>query len=100
MAEELNVKEVKFAKGKPSIKLDTKLTDKLRAEGVMRELVRTIQNSRKKAGLNVDDRIKLHLETDNRPIADAYGQFKDQIFAEVLVTGELRGWGIIAKWLK
>jgi isoleucyl-tRNA synthetase len=93
VADELNVKEVKFKRGKPAIKLNTKLTDELRAEGVMRELVRNIQNARKKAGLNVDDRIKLRIEAKNKLITDAYEQFRDQIYAEALASGELKGEG-------
>ena len=39
--------------------LDKNLTEELREEGFARELIRVIQSARKKAGLNVDDRIKL-----------------------------------------
>ena len=44
--------------------LDKKLTDELRAEGFVRELIRFVQAARKKAGLNVDDRIKLSVSAD------------------------------------
>ena len=39
--------------------LDKELTDDLKREGWSRELVRSIQSARKKAGLNVDDRIRV-----------------------------------------
>ena len=61
IAEEVNVKKV--AHGKKLV-LDKKLTDKLRAEGFVRELIRFVQAARKKAGLNVDDRIKLSVSVD------------------------------------
>ena len=69
IAEEVNVKKVVHGR---KLVLDKKLTDELRDEGFVRELIRFIQAARKKAGLNVDDRIKLsasvgvpteHLET-------------------------------------
>lgn len=56
IAEEVNVKEVKHSK---QTKLDKVLTDELREEGFVRELIRFVQSARKKAGLNVDDRINL-----------------------------------------
>ncbi len=56
IAEEVNVKKVVHGK---AIKLNKKLNDELRAEGFVRELIRVVQSARKKAGLNVDDRIKL-----------------------------------------
>ena len=56
IAEEVNVKHVTNGS---AMKLDKELTEELRAEGFARELIRFIQSARKKAGLNVDDRIKL-----------------------------------------
>jgi len=104
MADELNVKEVIFNRPTPitgktpfievakrpagfvpgHIKMDTKLTDELRAEGVMRELVRHLQNGRKKAGLNVEDHIHLGLETESKVIQQAIKQHEAIIKAETL----------------
>ena len=56
IAEEVNVKKVVHGK---ELVLDKKLTKTLREEGFVRELIRFVQAARKKAGLNVDDRIKL-----------------------------------------
>jgi isoleucyl-tRNA synthetase len=83
IAEELNVKEVRWGK---EVTLDTELTDDLRAEGVMRELVRTIQNARKQAGLNVEDRISLQVSTDDETINKALQLFKEIIMQETLAT--------------
>jgi isoleucyl-tRNA synthetase len=44
------------------VKLDTNLTEALIAEGVARDVVRLIQQSRKDAGLNVADRIALTID--------------------------------------
>lgn len=73
------------------VKLNTKVTPILHQEGIARELIRYIQNARKKAGLNVEDRIKLNIETDSKGLNGALKKFKDTIFAETLAIGELKG---------
>ncbi len=63
LRDEVNVKEVAFnAKLKKEVALDTKITPELRAEGVLRELVRSVQDLRQKAGSEPKDRIRLMLE--------------------------------------
>ena len=61
IAEEVNVKKVAHGK---KLELDKKLTDELREEGFARELIRFVQSARKKAGLNVDDRIRLSVSCE------------------------------------
>lgn len=56
IAEEVNVKQVE---GGEALMLDKKMTPELLEEGFVRELIRVVQAGRKKAGLNVDDRIRL-----------------------------------------
>jgi isoleucyl-tRNA synthetase len=60
--DELNVKGLVF--GAPEVKLNTEITEELRLEGLAREIVRAIQDRRKKLGLNVEDRIHTRYETD------------------------------------
>jgi isoleucyl-tRNA synthetase len=60
--EELNVKKVSF--GGSGVSLDTEITEELRLEGLAREVVRLIQDRRKKLGLNVEDRIHTCFEAD------------------------------------
>ena len=53
---EVNVKDVVWEKGsETTVTLDTTLTPELKAEGQARELVRSIQNLRKAAGLSLND---------------------------------------------
>ena len=68
--EELNVKEVKFdtTNGAQTVKLDIKLDKDLLEEGLMREIVRHVQQARKTAGLDVDNRIKLVLISKSKDI--------------------------------
>ncbi|MCX6757374.1 MAG: class I tRNA ligase family protein [Candidatus Nomurabacteria bacterium] len=66
--EELNVKEVTLETSnsnlETSVVLDTVITPELKEEGNYRELVRAIQDMRKKAGLTPSDIISLSIETD------------------------------------
>ena len=87
--DELNVKKVGSYSGEGGVKLDSTLTDELRAEGMAREITRFVQNARKNAGLNVDDRILLKIESDSAEIKQALKDYKDQLYAETLAKGEL-----------
>jgi len=62
--DELNVKTLKYIKGEEKkVELDTYITEELKQEGNYRELVRSIQDMRKKAGLNPNDIITLEIGT-------------------------------------
>ena len=60
--DELNVKNLKYLKGEDKkVELDTHITEDLRIEGQYRELVRAIQEMRKKSGLSPSDQITLEI---------------------------------------
>ncbi len=81
IAEEVNVKSVAHGK---ALELDKKLTDELREEGFVRELIRFVQSARKKAGLNVDDRIKLSVSCK---VPEAYVEtLKNEVLATELTN--------------
>ena len=84
LTDELNVKLVKTGE---SVAIDEKLTAELKREGLMREVIRYVQAARKKAGLNVDDYIKLMLETDDAELAKAIDEHKETIHTETLADG-------------
>jgi isoleucyl-tRNA synthetase len=60
IAKELNVKQVEWSTGEElQIKFDFTLTPELQAEGAARELMREIQKLRKKAGLKLEQQVKV-----------------------------------------
>ncbi|MBI2123638.1 MAG: isoleucine--tRNA ligase [Candidatus Wildermuthbacteria bacterium] len=60
LQDEVNVKEIVFnQKFKNEVELDTALTPELKAEGYIREVLRSIQEMRKEAGYKPQDRIKV-----------------------------------------
>jgi isoleucyl-tRNA synthetase len=79
--EELNVKELVF--GAPEVKLNTEITEDLKLEGLAREVVRAIQDRRKKLGLNVEDRIDTRYEADGM-LVRAMERHGDYIKTETL----------------
>ena len=52
----------------------------------MREVIRHVQSARKKAGLQVDDRIELGITSRDSEIAQAVDTFADTIKAETLAV--------------
>jgi isoleucyl-tRNA synthetase len=79
--DELNVKELDF--GSPAVNLNTEITEELRLEGLAREIVRAIQDRRKKFGLNVEDRIDTRYEADGM-LARAMERHGDYVKNETL----------------
>ena len=78
--EEVNVKSVEHGE---ALMLDKTLTPELLEEGKIRELIRFVQAARKKAGLNVDDRIKLMVSME---VPEAYREMlMNEVLAEELV---------------
>ncbi|MFL5839546.1 MAG: isoleucine--tRNA ligase [Thermoleophilaceae bacterium] len=71
--------------GTHAVALNLELDDELIREGLAREAVRAIQNARKSAGLNVEDRIALGLGGDE-DLLTAIRAHEDYVAGEVLAT--------------
>ena len=68
------------------VKLDLEITKGLEEEGIARDLVRFIQQTRKEAGFEVSDRIKLNIKSDTNlePVLANYGAFiTEQTLSEI-----------------
>ena len=67
------------------VALDTTLNDTLIREGIAREVVRTVQDGRKQAGLEVSDRIRLHVH-GTPLVTQAIDEHRDWIMNETLTA--------------
>ena len=65
--------------------LDTTLTNELVDEGVAREIIRSVQDARKQAGLEVSDRIVLGI-SGSAAVEKALSVHRDYVMAETLAT--------------
>jgi isoleucyl-tRNA synthetase len=72
--------------GDLTVALDTHVTDGLRREGLMRELVSRVQKLRKDQGLEVADRISLTLATQDADLKACFTEHEARIKDEVLAT--------------
>jgi len=87
MSEELNVKKVVVKDAQEQhIELDINITQELKNEGLAREIIRNVQQARKDAGLDVENRIELVLNSADSAIQNAITQCGDLIKKEVLAT--------------
>jgi isoleucyl-tRNA synthetase len=87
--------------GSLTVALDPEITEALRQEGVVRDVVRGIQNLRKLKGLNVSDRIALLFKVDaeTRAALEAYSDYltretlcTDLAFSDLPQSDSLDGW--------
>lgn len=101
LQDELNVKKVIVSKkpiklseddarlygvSEADVFMDRVLTPELLREGMMRDVIRQVQESRKKAGLDVSDRIKLQLTTSDKELQKAIKENSAEICNETLAT--------------
>ena len=80
--------------GRLLVALDTSLSEALVVEGIAREIVRTVQDARKSAGLEIADRISLAINGSAR-VQTALRQHREYIMGETLAAalsdGDLDG---------
>lgn len=88
LADELNVKEVKLdpkmSQDDPAIQFDTNITPELKKEGLVREIVRAVNQKRKEKKFTREDRISIGYSTDDPLLADVFMEYADEIKAGVL----------------
>ena len=88
IAEEVNVKKVENSNNKSEklVELDTEISEELKIEGLSRELIRNVQDLRKKTGLQVEDRIILKFKTDSEVLKKVIEEMSETIKKEVLAN--------------
>jgi isoleucyl-tRNA synthetase len=84
-----------------TVYVDTSLTEDIEAEGYARDVVRRVQEMRKRLGLEVDDRIRTSLEVGDDRVADLVDRRRDLIAeetrtAEYVAPGEAEG--LVEEW--
>ncbi|HKV32027.1 MAG TPA: isoleucine--tRNA ligase [Candidatus Dormibacteraeota bacterium] len=90
LLEELNIKGAQYQGQGGGLTLDTEITEELKFEGLGRDIVRTIQELRKRCGFAVEDRIRLYYQGDGA-LARALERGRDYIAAETLAVQVERG---------
>ena len=71
--------------GTGSVVLDTTITPELAEEGVVRDLIRVVQQARRDAGLDISDRIRLGVDGGD-DVTDAVTKHRGMLAAETLAT--------------
>ena len=66
--------------------VDLNITKELELEGIARDIVRIIQQTRKEMDLNITDRIKLGISSDKELIQEAVSQWQEYIKEQTLAT--------------
>ena len=72
-------------KGTIGIVLDTTITEDLREEGNLREILSKIQNFRKESGFEVSDKINLYV-SGNEMLENVIKKFEDAVKKETLTV--------------
>lgn len=74
-----------------TVALDLELDDELRRAGLLREVIRLVQEARKATGLSITDRISLWWRADNDDLATALREGGQTVADEVLATSVTEG---------
>ncbi|MFH1598441.1 MAG: isoleucine--tRNA ligase [Patescibacteria group bacterium] len=91
--DELNVKEVNFVKQlepgakwavKENVALNTEVSDVLAEEGTVREIIRSVNQLRKKQKLTVSDQIKVIYQADSDQLAKLVDNNKEEILKSTI----------------
>lgn len=95
-----NVKEVKFGKQDKWIKetvenaevyVPKELNEEMKKEAIVREIIRRVQETRKKFGFNIKEKIGLYLTGVEDLIENFAEKIRKEVNAEYLIAGELKG---------
>ncbi|MFH1536358.1 MAG: isoleucine--tRNA ligase [Patescibacteria group bacterium] len=88
--DEVNVKNVEFG---DKDELDTKLTDELKEEGMVREIIRGINSLRKKQKLTINDEVEIIYQTDDKSVKQVISSNKSELMKNTVSTDWIEGEG-------
>lgn len=105
IADELNVKQVMSGVGEGvtkqakdvTVTLSTIITDELKKEGLLREIVRTVNQIRKDQKLTISDRVSVRYETKDELLSVVFAEYNEEIKKSVLAEEVTEGEGGEAK---
>jgi len=99
VAEELNVKDVVIVEnvqavenvvvkedGDLKVGLDTTITPELKKGGLVREIVRTINQIRKEQKLTIHDKVKVEYQTEDKVLGEVFVEYAEEIKKGVLAS--------------
>ena len=95
-----NVKEVKFGKQDEWIKetvenievyVPKELNEEMKKEAIVREIIRRVQETRKKQGFNIKEKIGLYLTGVEDLTEELAEKIRKGVNADYLIIGELKG---------
>ena len=74
----------KKGQGELKVELHTVLTEDLKLEGLKREIVRSVNNLRKNAGLTIKDKIILSWQSDSQLIKNVFTKMAEELKKDTL----------------
>lgn len=96
--DEVNVKEISFgASIETDVQLDTVITPDLKEEGMVRELIRAIQDLRKEKGLSVNDVAALTVETNG--VGRKFIEDNEKQLKATCTISEVRFGSVVGEWV-
>jgi isoleucyl-tRNA synthetase len=88
IADEVNVKSVEVSKDnvedKSKVDLDSVITEELKKEGLLREIVRMVNQIRKDQKLTISDRVSIKYHTKDELLQTVFVEYNDEIKKSVL----------------
>ncbi len=96
IADELNVKEVEYVEevkeknyaykteNEVKVWLNTEITPELVEEGLLREIIRTINQMRKDLGLTIEDKISLQYNTESETLKNVLSKYAGELMQGIL----------------
>jgi isoleucyl-tRNA synthetase len=84
LKDEVNVKVAVVEKGEMAVELDVTLTPELLREGIAREIIRHVNDLRKKSGLTIEDRIELFIDSQDGDVRLAVAEHEDALRSATL----------------